>query len=588
MFKVTRIPQFALLLAILAGLVLTACQIVVAPDVIPPTVASVVPADAATDVAINSSVVATFSEGMDAATITADTFILTAGATGVAGAVAYDAASMTASFTPAANLEPSTVYTATIGIGAKDAAGNALAAAMTWSFTTGVFVDTTAPTVVSTSPADGANGVSTGSAISFTFSEAVNPATLTGNVALSPTAAGAVTIDVTNMIATFTPTSALVASTTYTMTIGTGVADVAGNTMAAAKVWSFTTSGLVSSKFPAAGDTNVGRTVNGNIRAIFSTDMLPTTVVNANFTVALANTPFTPVVGTVTYDVPNKTAIFAPSTLLDVNTMYKATLTTDVHKLDGTPMAAAEVWTFTTIAAAGAGPNPVVLETAGNYALLAYAGITNVVPSEITGNLGVSPGAASTITNFSLVAVGTSYATSTQVVGGGNVYAADYAGGTTAADLTKAGTDKGTAYTDGMALKVGHVDNIGAGTLGASTAAFAPGTYWWTNTLFINGDITITGGPNDIWIFQIPGNLTVDSGSAPSHPKVILSGGARAQNIFWVVGGAATIGTYDEFAGIILSAGDVHLMTGAVLIGRAFSNVTQITLDKATVTQPTP
>ncbi|MFH0871529.1 MAG: Ig-like domain-containing protein, partial [bacterium] len=123
-------------------------------DTIAPTVSSTVPANAATGVAINSAMAATFSEVMDPATITTTTFTLQQGATAVSGAVTY--AGVTAVFTPASNLAANTLFTATITTGVKDLAGNALASDYVWSFTTGAAPDTTAPTVSSTIPVNAA------------------------------------------------------------------------------------------------------------------------------------------------------------------------------------------------------------------------------------------------------------------------------------------------------------------------------------------------------------------------------------------------------------------------------------------------
>jgi hypothetical protein len=107
-------------------------------DTTPPIVSSTTPADNATGVAITAVVTATFSEAMDATTISGTTFTLktTSGSIPVAGSVAYDAGTKTATFTPTLALATNTVYTATITTGAKDAAGNALAANKVWAFTT--------------------------------------------------------------------------------------------------------------------------------------------------------------------------------------------------------------------------------------------------------------------------------------------------------------------------------------------------------------------------------------------------------------------------------------------------------------------
>ena len=447
--------------------------------------------------------------------------------------------------------------------------------------------DTTPPTISATTPSG--TSVATNAVITATFDEAMTATTIVAaNFTVSPSVAGTVSYNATSMVATFTPTSGLGNSTVYTATITTGVKDLAGNAMAANKVWSFTTvAGSTASivTTPANSATGVALTINNNVRATFSAAMDPTTIVGANFTLATTSGAVA-VVGAVTYDVPNKTAIFAPATVLAVNTSYTATLTTGVKDIGGNPLAANKVWTFTTITSAGAGPVPVVLETAGNYAILAHAGITDVPTSAITGNMGISPQAESTITGFTLTNVGTPvvYATTPEVVGGGNVYASDMSGGSTTADLTKASLDVTTAYNDafGRPAATGANLNSGtpAGTIGGLT--FLPGVYTWTSTVVIPvAGITINGGANDIWIFQISNDLTV-----ASHAIITLTGGAQAKNIFWQVAGQTVLNTGASFQGIILDWADVQLLTGATLNGRAFSHTTQVVLQAATVTQP--
>jgi len=116
---------------------------------------------------------ATFSEAMDPSTISASTFTLMQGITSVSGTVSY--VGVTATFAPSSGLIPGAAYTATVTSGAKDLAGNALAGNYIWSFTAGSSTNTSAPTVISTTPANGALGVATGSDIAATFSGPMNP-----------------------------------------------------------------------------------------------------------------------------------------------------------------------------------------------------------------------------------------------------------------------------------------------------------------------------------------------------------------------------------------------------------------------------
>ena len=222
----------------------------VVADVTRPTVTFTVPADVAAGVAIDARVTATFSEDMAAATLTGASFTLTEpGGTPVAGSVAYAVAGKTATFTPSSALAANTQFTATVSAGAKDLVGNALAADKIWVFTTGPTADTTAPTVISTNPGDAAVGVMINKTINATFSETLDPLTITTeNFALAVTAGAAVTgvvaYDGITNIATFNPVANLATATGYTVTLkggASGVKDLAGNPLAADKVTSFTT-----------------------------------------------------------------------------------------------------------------------------------------------------------------------------------------------------------------------------------------------------------------------------------------------------------------------------------------------------------
>jgi hypothetical protein len=146
-----------------------------------------------------------------------------------------------------------------------------------------------------------------------------------------------------------------------------------------------------------------------------------------------------------------------------------------------------------------------------------------------------------------------------------------------------------TAYTNASApatpaaTDAAHLD-VGAGTLPAGTT-FTPGTYTWGSSVNVTGDITLTGGASDVWIFQISGDLNLAAGgSLPTGTHVILSGGAVASNVFWQVGGGTgvTLGTYSTFYGNILTAKQVILQTGAVLHGRALAQ-TAVVLDASPV-----
>ncbi len=230
--------------------------------------------------------------------------------------------------------------------------------------------------------------------------------------------------------------------------------------------------------------------------------------------------------------------------------------------------------------ARAAGPAIVSLQTAGNFVILSKTGITNVPTSVITGTIGSSP-----ITGASITGVGCAEVS-------GSIYTVDAAGPScrtvSPTVLTAAVSAMEASYVDAAGRAGPDGTNVGAGTLAAGTA-FTPGLYKWTTGVNITGTTTLSGGANDVWIFQIAGDLTVASaGNIASGVHIALSGGAVASNVFWQVGGStgATLGTYSTFNGTILTAKQVILQTGAVLNGRALAQ-TLVTLDNNTVSLPT-
>ena len=331
-----------------------------------PIVISTVPAAGATAVPVNTTISATFSEPMNPATINAGTFTVVGPGGPVAGIVARGASSprqrkgarqaavniskpqvvtfagSTATFTPDVDLLANTTYTATITTGALDPAGVGLGANYVWTFTTAP-----PPSVVSTVPANLATAVAVNTPISATFSEAMNPATITGTT-FTVTGPGATpvagVVSYSGTTATFTPTVVLVNSTLFTATITTGAQDPTGAPLAANVVWTFTTAPppTVVSTIPANLATAVA--VNTPISATFSVAMNPATITGTTFKVTGPGA--TAVAGAVAY--AGDTATFTPTTILANSTLFTATITTGAQDTTGAPLAANFVWTFTT------------------------------------------------------------------------------------------------------------------------------------------------------------------------------------------------------------------------------------------------
>lgn len=431
-----------------------------------PTVKSTSPADKATGIVINNTVTVSFSEAMDPATINTSTFTLAQGTVNVPGKVTY--ADLTATFTPTLNLELNKSYTGTITTSAKSKGGVAIGSNYIFSFTTEKLLDITLPEITSTEPSNNAPNVPRNQIVGINFNEEMDKESITNSTFTlkkgTTTIEGSVKYSGT--VATFTPNEVLQSSTTYTATLTKAAKDIAGNTIASNKEWSFTTAGSIS------------------------------------------------------------------------------------------------------------GQNAVNLGSAADYVILAKTAINNNPTSAITGDLGLSPAATSYITGLSLTDA-TGYATSSQVTG--KVYAADMAD-PTPINLTTAVNDMTTAYNDAAGRPSPDFLELNTGDIGGKT--LLPGLYKWTNTVTVPSSMTINGGENDIWIFQIAGNLTLSS-----SVNITLTGGAQAKNIFWQVAGEVTLGTTAHLEGIVLSMTGITLGTGASMNGRALAQ-TAVILDGNTVVNP--
>lgn len=262
----------------------------------------------------------------------------------------------------------------------------------------------------------------------------------------------------------------------------------------------------------------------------------------------------------------------------------------DTKSINSTSMTDANKSGATIDVSAAAGPLAVNLMSAGNFVILSKSGITNTGAhtSVITGNIGSSPITAAAMSNvFCSEITGTIYGVDAAYVGSGDQTC--FAGAPPAPNKTlvdNAVWDMANAYANAAGRTGPTATELGAGNIGGMT--LAPGLYKWSTGVIIPTNVTLAGGANDVWIFQISGDLSIASGgSVPAGVKVLLTGGAKAANVFWQVGGGtgATLGTYSTFNGTILSAKQIIIQTGAVLHGRALAQ-TQVTLDAASISAP--
>jgi hypothetical protein len=571
-----------------------------APDVLP-TVISTSPATVATSpypvVTVGSSISATFSKAMTANTLNSATFLLvtTTGGTSVNGVITYAAGSDTATFAPIGGLAYNTAYTATITTGAEDLAGSGLAANYSWNFTTGN-PSTSAPTVTSTNPLNLATGVPQNQVVTATFSEAMNSATIVAaNFTLTDTTnstivTGLVAYSASSNELVFVPSANLPASSTFNAVITTGVQDMAGQPMAAAYTWSFQTGAAVNttppellSVVPLSGATGVP--INQAVSATFNEAMNPLTLTTSTFLLYTGATASgTPVPATITYDSVTFIATLTPTNPLVISTVYTATVTNGVQNVAGIGLGTAgpitnNTWTFTTGTTANQAPvlGPTIASFGG---FAGSAGMTNTgLTTVIHGDSGTTATGYSSYTGFhdNTVLIGgvaeCTYTETTANVGlvTGTIYSPLVSTSTfcplegTAADIavaTEALAEARTAYTTLQGLP-----SSGGLALEIGTTTIYPGV--WTTS----GPVNITtgplyldakGDPNAYWVFQIGTILTVGLPATPVD--IILKGGAKASNIFWVVAGT---GVYLEpsgggtFEGTIIATNFIHVSTAS-------------------------
>jgi O-glycosyl hydrolase len=313
-------------------------------------------------------VTATFSEAMNASTITGSTFTLTPqGGLTVAGTVTYNSTSLTATLTPGAALTNNTVYTGTLTTGVQSSSGTALAANYTWSFTTAT-ATVTAPSVTAVTPVSGSTTAAINTTLTATFNQAMLSSSITGSTfALTgpgnASVQGTVGCNVPCIVATLTPAANLAYNTAYTATLTTGVTSSGGVTLAAPYSWSFTTESApvptVTTTVPISGATGVN--VGDALTATFSQPMNSATFTTS--TVTLTGPGNTVVSGLISYNTGTSTVTFTPNASLAYNTSYSATITTGATSSAGAALASDYVWTFTT----GASPNQVTVDFGTTY-----------------------------------------------------------------------------------------------------------------------------------------------------------------------------------------------------------------------------
>ncbi len=551
------------------------------PDTTPPHVLTTVPSLGAAGVALGAPISVTFSKPVNCATLTTSTFIVNvAGGSAVAGAVACSGS--TATFTPTSALVLHTLYTATITTGATDLVGNVMVQNYAWNFEA-----VAGPSVVSTTPATGATGLTFNPTISATFLQlpvqdpdsagaALNCSTVTASTFTVTAPGGTVTgtVACSGATATFTPTSPaiLAANTTYTATLTTGVQNVAGTGLASAVVWTFTTDTqpTVLSTLPANGATGV--LLNQPISATFSQAMNCATLYSPAATFTVTGPGSTAVAGAVSCS--GNGAVFIPSNLLTTNTLYTATITTGATDAQGVPLASNYAWAFRTVpaptapaviatnpaaGATGVATNQAIAATFNEAMNPATIGVTTFTLKTTTGGAAVTgtvgyavSGSVATFTPAAALAVSTQY-TATITTG-----VQDLAGNVMASNYVWTFTTGATTVTTGPTVISTVPANLATGvaTNQAVSATFSKAM----NPLTISGTTFTLTGPGTTAVAGLVtyagiGNTATFTPTAALAPSTLftatittgakdLAGNALASNFVWTfTTGATTVTT---------------------------------------------
>jgi hypothetical protein len=508
--------------------------------------------------------------GLFTAGTASGTFTVMASSSGISGTASVvvtsgSLATISVSPTPATLAASSTQQFTAVG---KDIGGNAVAISPDWS-------------VVASGGAVSTSGLFTAGATAGTFLNTVKATSgsISGTATVVVTAGPLATIAVTP-----NPKTLAINGTQQYAAVGT---DAGGNVVAITPTWSVVAGGGAIS---AAGLFTAGTTpgtftntvkatsgaISGTASVTVTTGSLATIAVSPNPVTLASNAmqQFTAVgkdAGNNVVAITPVWSVVASGGAISASGLFTAgavagTFTNTVTATSGGISGTATV--TVTVVTGTHGPAVVNLGSAGNYVILAKSAISNVPTSAITGDLGLSPAAASFITGFSLILpAGGASSTSSQVTG--NIYASDYAS-PTPSNLTTAIGDMQTAYTDAAGRPTPDFVELGTGAIGGLT--LVPGLYKWSNTVTIPTDVTLTGSATDVWIFQIAGGITQASAT-----NVFLTGGALAKNVFWQVFGVVSIGTTAHMEGVILSQTSITLNTGASANGKLLAQ-TAVTL----------
>ena len=395
-----------------------------AADTVPPTVTQVLPPSGSFDVATNRGITVQFSEPLNATTVSTASFTLSTGGSPITGRVTLGAGpngpNTVAVFMPSQFLSATTPYDVALSTAILDTAGNPLVSFAS-AFVSGAGIDNFRPSVVSTSPPFNARfnvptNIPLNANVTVTFSEPMNPLTITSNslqvsfvsdasqqgVAVS----GSLTMSPDLRTVTFAPTRPLAPSSTYTVTLGSSITDLAGNVFLplvgsqfVTGVQSTETTPLTVVVSPVSGDTNIA--INAPVVLQFSRPVAPTTVTSSTVTVSGSGGP---IQGTFAFEQENRLVRWIPANLIQLasNTLHSVSVSTGVTDLAGVPLAAGIGATFTT----GAGTDTTIPTIVSSNPVNNASGISRFPTISVTMSEPINPATAVLAPNGSVLLSG--------------------------------------------------------------------------------------------------------------------------------------------------------------------------------------
>ncbi|MDP3707419.1 MAG: ice-binding family protein [Polaromonas sp.] len=331
---------------------------------------------------------------------------------------------------------------------------------------------------------------------------------------------------------------------------------------------------------PANGNLAVTTSTSGVanngklVTATFSEAMNAATINAATFKLAptggIALVP-----ASVSYNAANKVATLTTSSALMANTAYTAVIQAPIANGTGTPIGCNYAWNFKTAATLAASPpSSFDLGLAATYAIAATAGVTNAAATTINGNVVLDPNA--TCNAESVLAAGTfglcagKAPTLNGVVASPLFPDAGITSGAVKANLRATYIALSPAILTG-ATAIPAGTTLGEPPLSALVQGdnyFVPGVYQSSTSILITGDVTLDaqGDENAEFVFQSSSTVGTDP-----NAQILLIGGAKASNVYWWAGSAATLKTNTAWQGNILASDNVTMQLGASSCGRLFA-----------------